>query len=133
MADEIHSWIKFLKQKTGLVLWRHMYVVSNTFFGHDMWRQRTFYVSPDFYAKAISWLLCVQRLDVKNRKNKVHSFLKQCMHDFQLDQFGGTFTQNFSWYQLRLGDIQWLRGHNFVFFYPYLSPCGHFYQKCEQK
>ena len=27
---------------------------------------------------------------------KVHSFLKQCLHDLQLTQFGGTFTKPFS-------------------------------------
>ena len=65
-----NSWKK--RQATQvLVLWRHMYVVSgpvvsNTFFGHDMWRHRTFYVSPEFYAKVIFWLCVLTSVPQKN-------------------------------------------------------------------
>ena len=105
-----NSWKK--RQATQvLVLWRHMYVVSgpvvsNTFFGHDMWRHRTFYVSPEFYAKVIFWL-CVLRLEVKKRENrnsKVNSFWKQCLHDHQLAQFGGILADvNWGWLE-RFGE-----------------------------
>ena len=39
--------------------------------------------------------------------SKVHSILKQCLHDLQLTQFGGTFTKPFRWCQLRLAWKVW--------------------------
>ena len=51
---------------------------------------------------------------------KDHSFLKQCLHDLQLTQFGGTFTKPFSWCQMRLPWKVWwhidfeIRSHEFA-------------------